>query len=263
MAWELLAAGVGSALGSLAGGSKGMSSDKAFAQNYGLMKSQMRYQQAMDKTLIRRRVRDAKKAGLHPLYALGASPGNYSTSPGNVQPTEGTGGDVFSAMGQGITSAVNAYQQRRQFKQQSEYNEKNNQLLDAKIEETRARTEAQKMNNVNSLFDFVNNSAMASQFNRLGMSIDGTQARATPRLETALGGITPNPKHAKAQDMSDYYGDVVGESTGIVNFLDRLWTENPELSPLFPARTLKKYSYDKVKKFYKKQRSFGTSGGGW
>lgn len=61
-----------SALGSLFGGRKSNES------NAKMMKEQLRYQREFAQQGIQWRVEDAKKAGLHPLYALGAQTPSYS-----------------------------------------------------------------------------------------------------------------------------------------------------------------------------------------
>lgn len=86
-----IAAGIAGAVGSVLGGNKEASRQKKFAQNQ-----------------IQWRVMDAQKAGIHPLYALGASPIQYSPS------AVGDLGGALSDMGQNITRARMAAADRKE-----------------------------------------------------------------------------------------------------------------------------------------------------
>lgn len=66
------------------------------------------------KNQIQWRTADAKRAGIHPLYALGMSPINYS--PVAIGGGSG-GGEYYSQMGQDIGRAVGAYQSNRERRQ--------------------------------------------------------------------------------------------------------------------------------------------------
>lgn len=77
-----------SAGGSLLGGLFGSSSSKK-AQKKAAAQAQAQFDAQMDET-IQRRVKDATKAGLHPLFALGASPGASPTAHISGQSDAGT-----------------------------------------------------------------------------------------------------------------------------------------------------------------------------
>lgn len=199
---SLITAGAG-LLGGAIGGSKGMSADKAFGLNHGLMKSQMRFQQNMDKTLIRRRVRDAKKAGLHPLFALGATPGNFGTTPGNFQgmPSENGLGDALANAGQALAHGL---QLKQQAKMQKEYNGLLNKKLRAEIKETDARTK-----NINvKTGDFVTRSIEASMARNVANQINGTQARNVPEPKV----LVPDIISQKHSQFKTPYGNYVPPS---------------------------------------------------
>ncbi|WNK12680.1 MAG: DNA pilot protein [Microvirus sp.] len=95
----------GSAVAGLFGGG-GMSPRKQMAAQYD-------YQRRLNQSAIQDRVADAEKAGIHPLYALGAS-----LNPGGVSmPDQGSGnrlGDRLSNMGQNISRAVMAKQSQEE-----------------------------------------------------------------------------------------------------------------------------------------------------
>lgn len=96
-----MAAIAGDALG-IAFGNKGkLSARKQMALQYD-------YQRQLNQTAIQDRVADAEKAGIHPLYALGAS-----LNPGGVSMPDQSGpslGDRLSGMGQNIGRAISAKQ---------------------------------------------------------------------------------------------------------------------------------------------------------
>lgn len=85
----------GSILGGLMGGSQGGNQHVSLERKLG--KQQLKDAQQP----IRRLTNDAKKAGIHPLYALGASGGGPSTSF-----ISGQGGKSGSALGEGIRHAA-------------------------------------------------------------------------------------------------------------------------------------------------------------
>lgn len=98
--------GVVSGVGSLIGGAiGGITSHNNANANYAAQKE-------FAQNGIRWRVEDAKRAGIHPLYALGASTGSFS-------PVQGYGGDygisdAFANFGQGINRAAQAKMTREE-----------------------------------------------------------------------------------------------------------------------------------------------------
>lgn len=82
----------------LIGGMLGQSSAEAAARQ------QYRYQKKFAKKAIQWRVQDAKKAGLHPLYALGAQVPSYSP----VSQQTGQVGEALAQAGQNIGAAIQA-----------------------------------------------------------------------------------------------------------------------------------------------------------
>lgn len=94
MLGELIGAGL-SALGGFLG--RQQQSDQA-AQNIAL-------QREFAQNGIQWKVRDAQKAGIHPLYALGASTTSFSPVSVGGSPM----GDALTSMGQNVTRAASAY----------------------------------------------------------------------------------------------------------------------------------------------------------
>lgn len=77
--------GVAGAVGNIFGANKTAESQSdANAQNLALAREQIAYQKELAKNQIQWRTEDAKKAGLHPLAALGVSPMSYSPVSGSA-----------------------------------------------------------------------------------------------------------------------------------------------------------------------------------
>ena len=87
----------------------GINSQKdANSQANALAQQQLAYQKELAQNQIQWRVEDAKKAGLHPLAALGVSPSSFSPVSGSSSGVNYSGlngiGDTLSDMGQYIVS---------------------------------------------------------------------------------------------------------------------------------------------------------------
>lgn len=91
----ILGAGLG-AVGSILGGRKARKSQEK------MMQQQLQYQREFAQNGISWRVADAKRAGLHPLYALGGSGATYS--PMSTVGTDSGMSDAFSKVGQAISN---------------------------------------------------------------------------------------------------------------------------------------------------------------
>lgn len=92
---------IGSALGGIAGSLIGQKVQQG--NQKALIDQQEKLQKQFAKQGIQWRVADAQKAGIHPLYALGASTSSYTPQ----QVGMSTGGGDLAAMGQDILGAVN------------------------------------------------------------------------------------------------------------------------------------------------------------
>lgn len=97
-----------SGVSSLIGGIMGKSSaDKAAQQNYEMAQQNIKVQKQFARQGIRWKVEDAKAAGIHPVYALGAptssfTPVSFSASADNSM------GQAIASMGQDVGRAINA-----------------------------------------------------------------------------------------------------------------------------------------------------------
>lgn len=124
----LAGAGIG-ALGDLIGGDRSAKSAEAqAAQN-------VAYQREFAQNGIRWRVEDAKAAGLHPLYAIGAAGASFAPNPITVQ-DKGIG-SAFEKMGQGLTRAVAA----QETQDQADMRDLQKRLITSQINESDARAQ--------------------------------------------------------------------------------------------------------------------------
>lgn len=96
------------AIGNIVGGfmNKESAEDAQYATQQNL-NAQMEMQKAFAKQGIRWRVEDARKAGIHPLYALGANTASYTPQSVAFQ-GDSSLGNAFAAAGQDIGRAINS-----------------------------------------------------------------------------------------------------------------------------------------------------------
>lgn len=124
--WAAAAPAIISAVGSIAGGALGNNSQKKANQQ------NIDFQREMAQNSIQYRVQDARNAGIHPLYALGAQP--YQASPSSVGfDWSNSVGGAFNAVASGIQN-YKANQQQIQMNQlQIENMKLKNQALQNEI----------------------------------------------------------------------------------------------------------------------------------
>lgn len=159
-------------------------------------------QKEFAKNGVRWKVEDAKRAGIHPLYALGAQTTAYS--PVSVGSTD------FATGGQNLGSAIQAMTTPKE-------------KIDG-FQKTVQSLTLQKMG--------LENEVLASQLRMInqpgrgpGMPssrmIDG-QGNSPATMSAADGSlvINVNPKNTPAQTVSDQYGDAAGDGVGILNAID-------------------------------------------
>lgn len=145
---------------------------------------------------IQWRVADAQKAGIHPLYALGATGASYSPSPVSIGTApvaaDTSMGTAVSAMGQDISRALNSTRSQTQ--------------RDDAFTKTVQEMSLQKMG--------LENELLASQIQRLKVQsnppMPGLVSRApggSGDLKVAGMPIKKDPATSDMQDFSDRYGD--------------------------------------------------------
>jgi len=124
-------------LGSVFGGG-GLSARKAAAYQHEYNKRMAEY---VGSNSIQWRVNDAKRAGVHPLYALGAP--SISPPSSHVGSDANSLGDRLSQAGQGISRAINAYSDRKDRARFIQQNDKLNNLKIQNAELQNARLAAE------------------------------------------------------------------------------------------------------------------------
>uniref|UniRef100_A0AAU8AZ23 DNA pilot protein n=2 Tax=Dulem virus 92 TaxID=3145803 RepID=A0AAU8AZ23_9VIRU len=146
--WGSLVGGALGAATSLFGSNKSAKSQqKANEMNMQLAREQMAYQKELAQSQIQWRVEDAKKAGLHPMAALGLSPMSYSpvsgSAVGSTYDYSGVGNSL-QQMGQNIDAHVMNAKTREERKQAQDLQNKqiglslrsqelNNQILEQEL----------------------------------------------------------------------------------------------------------------------------------
>ena len=157
-----------------------LTGDKARAEAYG-----------RDDTQIQRRVADAKAAGVHPLYALGAS-----TTAG---PTFATGSRVGDAIG----SISRSVQKGRKSTGLS--------LVDkAAIAESESRTRESNARTDTVLWNLENSKVKRAQ------QLANTQQDST-QVKILTDDVTAN-QGSDIQQLNELYGDEVGDAVGMLEF---------------------------------------------
>lgn len=243
--WGAIASGVGSMLGSLGSSSGRQNRDtQAWFQ-----KQQFELQKDFDRGNIRRKVNDARQAGIHPLYALGAS----STSvPAYVsdQSTPGKQSNLAAA-GQALASGVGTYIQN---KQAARMNNLQAEQIQANIQETKARAVATRVRAMNDARDFALGSAQASIKNSVDSQLVGVgKPRVAPQIVTPVGKLKVDPIMSTSQDVEDRYSDIVGNLYGLGLLGHDIWTKN---TGPFYKKQLKKYKRRVDKNMQKRGRVY-------
>lgn len=232
--WPLVAAAGISAAGGIAGSIFGGKAQKKAAKKANkIAKQQLKYQKYYDANRVAITVADAKRAGIHPLAALGANISPSSVTPvGYMDPGDGGWGDAIAnglnSIGQGFSSLYQSdldqmryndsvaenkdirrvqehqwrsemYQRDRQISFQEKMQDLNARAIQAQIEETTSRTRLNQMR---------------------AAAIGGPPPGLQPKFLTdAFGNTIRRGPGTSSQDVADEYGDLMGEWFGIQNYL--------------------------------------------
>lgn len=198
-------------LGSIAGSVIGGLFDRS-EQKRSLKASQAQFNQQMDHS-VRRRVEDAKRAGIHPLFALGAS---LNTSPTIMAGQSSSG----SAIGDAVRNIGAAYDNYQVNKANEKANADAARLAEIKMHqearESQARIErdkaAARLDNVEAMARLSRN-AVAAQALASRNSGEGTPDQSPMHLPI-VGKTRPGP-HSPQQYIEDQYGGLIGEAYGL------------------------------------------------
>lgn len=149
------------------------------------------YQKEFAQKGVQWKVEDAKKAGLHPLFALGANTTSFAPNPV-------TGSATGDAIARGASNIVKSMSQKKMNQLQTD-------LVEAQIQESRSRSIAAlaQAKATNAEADFVTKQAIESAHRR------DTQLKVNDIP------ITKDDSWSDTQDMEDRYGDVAGALYGL------------------------------------------------
>lgn len=162
---------------------------------------QAKLQKEFAQNAVQWKVRDAKKAGIHPLYALGAPTMSY---------TPVTVGTDFASMGQNLGRAFDAA--RTPGEKQTAFQDTVESLTLEKmgLENEVLRSQLRTVN-------------QAGHPPGMPASVIGAPAAATS-MSGGGGGVTVNvnPANTPAEDAEAQYGEIGGEVIGVTNLGDDL-----------------------------------------
>lgn len=261
-----IASGAGSLLSGL--GSFSSNGRQNRDTNAWFQKQQFVLQKDFEKDAIVRRVKDAKNAGLHPLYALGAQSASVGSGP-VVSAGSSSNGMASSGQAlQGIGNSISAYQQAKQNKS---YNNLLNKKLEAEINETNARTGQINAYTSTHMSDFIKDQAQASVIRKLSNRTAGIGQRNTPdpTLSTPFGTKwSVKGGRATAENMEELYDSLISLPYGALSFIEDLGA-NVARSPAYEKYIqpksdwlfknydkFKNKKYNRVKPGYHKQSRF-------
>jgi len=162
-------------------------------------------------------VADAKAAGIHPLYALGSSPGGGSPMMLDYGESEA------AAIGAAVSQAVDGFSKREDRDLQSRYT----QAQIGVLESEKARNEAQTAETLSAIARAAQPSSPRGVIAPRGQvgtpGVDGP-ANQIERFGTPLGYVDANKRFADSEEVERRWGDVAQELYGTGLFIHELST---------------------------------------
>lgn len=199
------------------------SKNKATAAQKDVAMQELEYQKELHKNQIQWRVEDAKKAGLHPLAALGLSSASYSPVSSSID-SSGTDYSWIGDVGQNLNRSIMAGKTEKERKQaldrQAEIDNVNlrKAYAEADLAETTAATERFRL-----------------------------QRELFPPSPVANAATDPQiPKPPKPQDLFTFVLDGKGKKTRLypTEFMTSTWEDRPGGSSLIPLLEAEKLEQD-------------------
>lgn len=189
---------------------------------------------------IRWKVDDAKAAGIHPLYALGANTTSFS-------PVSISGGsssnwsDTLGNMGQDISRAVNSTRTQGErtdaFTQTSQRLQLEGLQLDNDIKRASIASAVKRLSQSDQ-----RNPPMPD----IGPVPKADKFEDRPRLALGNGEISTDGEHANAEDFEKRYGDIAQELAGAANmWADYQKNYRDSMSPI--DRRIREFVYDRFR----------------
>lgn len=214
--WGSVIGAAGGIASSLFGSS---SQEKANKLNLQLAREQLAYQKELAHNQVQWRVEDAKKAGLHPLAALGVSPMSYSPVSGSAVGADYSGvGQSLQQMGQDIDRArmagLDREERRRALELQDTQTalalrnqELNNQILEQELVSRRVKLFQQLTPGMASLYGLDRRRyAIPGQDDAVMPRAEGTVATGDKQyqfMQRPNGSYTLQPSDSYAQNYED------------------------------------------------------------
>lgn len=226
--------GIASAIGSIAGGLLGRkSAQEANEMNAALTREQIAYQKELNKNQIQWRVEDAKKAGLHPLAALGVSSYSYTPVQSNISGQDyswlgdaaGGIGDSLSKMGQNANAAA---QREKDAKARAQAEALAADTAQLQLDLLRSQVDGQKLDNEMRKVEIAS---------RMRMSTNPTQiGPPAPSTRGVSGATIPGQTQSAYPDIPEYawIHDEKGNRVGLMPSEERAesWSELPLIGNL-------------------------------
>lgn len=211
--------GLFSSIGSAIGGILGFKSQKdANAANLNFAREQLEYQKELAKNQMQWRVEDAKKAGLHPMAALGLSPMSFSPVSSNMQGSDYSWmGDMGQALGAGYAAMKG--KDKTQQKQALALAEKQSALQLRNMELQNESIEAD--------LDFKRFELASAMSGAVGQALRSSGSASTTGLASGTYAIDGQPDAR----LPDKDGPVVSAG-GLYNFME---TSRPGVFELVPS----------------------------
>lgn len=192
------------AAGSLLGGLFGQSSARsAQRQQMQLAQQQMAMQREFAQQGVRWRVEDAKAAGVHPLFALGAQTHSFTPQSVGIS-ADNSMGDAIASAGQSLGRAAQAGMSSQERDAATALTTL--QLEKAGLENELLRTEIVGKKRAQlgpAMPSLASGGALAGQGDAIALPKPGTARN----YETGLGVVRANPSHSQQDDISKEYGD--------------------------------------------------------
>jgi hypothetical protein len=153
------------------------------------------------------KVADAKRAGIHPLAALGASTTPYTPFQDSGQYADGS---VYRDAADAISSISSRKRQAVEQRQADELHELSKRNIEA---------------------DIALKQAEASRASRTAQAMNSQQDVTKAPEIVGPTGKWQTSKTSKASDVEDEYGGVIGELYSIGRFLNDWWENSPQSKP--------------------------------